>query len=268
MRRPPPGAMPAVLSATGFGLLLWLGVSVALLPHGTGMAALRAPQMWALIMGLALLAAAAACAVAARGARGLLHADTPWQRRRNLLVAIAVLLAVATGVLLIPGVGGSARGLALGFAGMSLAAASLGAVAAAAVAEVSPAPRAELPPLAVPSRLLSAMLTGLALMFALLSGLLSASGGGPRMLTILLLLGVLASLVLWLDARQAGASRDRSRPAWLPPLLLAGAPALSLALATAGLGGATAWLWLVAICALAGALLGWPPTATREPAGT
>src|SRR5690606_4921438 len=154
MQRPPPGAMSAVLSAAGFGLLLWLGVSVALLPPGSGMAALRAPQMWALILALALLAAAAALALARTGGPrtpgALFRAPTAWHRCRNILAAIAVVLALATGVLLTPELGGAWRALALGFTGMPLAAASLGAVAADAVADVLPPPPAVLPPLAVP----------------------------------------------------------------------------------------------------------------------
>lgn len=266
MQRPPPGAMSAVLSAAGFGLLLWLGVSVALLPPGSGMAALRAPQMWALILALALLAAAAASALArtggARALAALSRAPTVWHRRRNILTAIAVVLALATGVLLTPELGGAGRALALGFVGMSLTVASLGAVAADAVADALPSPPAALPPLAVPARLLSALLTGLALMFALLSGMLAVGQGGLRMLTILLVLGALAATVQWLDRRQArGDGRAGLEPSGrrglLALLLLAGCPALALGLAAMGVGGATAWLWLVAVAVLAGTLVGW-----------
>lgn len=269
--RPAPGALPAVLSAAGFGLLLWLGVSVAVLPHGTGMVALRAPQMWALLLALGLLCAAAGSALAGarpRAARELLRAATPWQRRRNLLVAIAVVLALATGVLLTPGQGGAGRVLALSFAGMSLAGAAFGAVTADAVADAMQGAPATLPPLAVPARLLAALLTGLALMFALLSGLLAVGGGGFRMLTILLVLGVLAAATQWLDGRHArrdgrAAAGPAGRPAWWPWLLLAGVPGLALATASLGVGGITGWLWVVAIASFAGSLAAWP---ARPPA--
>ena len=263
MQRPPTGAISTVLSAAGFGLLLWLGVSVALAPPGAGMAALRAPQMWALILALALLATAAALALAGRnGPRTparLFRAPTGWHRRRNLLVLITVVLAMATGILLTPGVGRSVQGLGLGFAGMSLAAASLGAIAAGAVADALPPPPSTLPPLAVPARLLAGLVTGLALMFALLSGLLAVGQGGSRMLTILTLLGVLAAVTLWLDGRHAvgkGRIAATAGEALLSVLLLAGVPAIALGLAAAGFGHATIWLWIVALATLAGALAG------------
>ncbi len=263
MRRPPTGAISAVLSAAGFGLLLWLGVSVALAPPGAGMAALRAPQMWALILAMALLATAAALALASRGGprtpAELFRAPTVWHRRRNILVLIAVVLATTTGVLLSPGVGGAGQALGLGFAGMSLAAASLGAVAAGAVADALPPPPSPLPPLAVPARLLAGLVTGLALMFALLSGLLAVGQGGSRMLTILLLLGMLAAVTLWLDRRRAdgqGRIAATAGQALLSVLLLAGVPAIALGMAATGLGHATIWLWIVALATLAGALAG------------
>src|SRR5690606_23326488 len=195
-----------------------------------------------------------------RAARELLRAATPWQRRRNLLVAIAVVLALATGVLLTPGLGGAGRVLALSFAGMSLAGAAFGAVTADAVADAMQGAPATLPPLAVPARLLAALLTGLALMFALLSGLLAVGGGGFRMLTILLVLGVLAAATQWLDGRHArrdgrAAAGPAGRPAWWPWLLLAGVPGLALATASLGVGGIAGWLSVVALASFAGSLV-------------
>src|SRR5690606_9300772 len=181
----------------------------------------------------------------------------PGPGRAPLVVGIAVVLALATGVLLTPGLGGAGRVLALSFAGMSLAGAAFGAVTADAVADAMQGAPATLPPLAVPARLLAALLTGLALMFALLSGLLAVGGGGFRMLTILLVLGGLAAATQWLDGRHArrdgrAAAGPAGRPAWWPWLLLAGVPGLALATASLGVGGITGWLWVVAIASFAG----------------
>lgn len=259
MQRPLPYALPAVLSAAGFGLLLWLGVSVALLPPGSAMAVLRAPQMWALILAVALIVGGGALVYARatppRDPRRFLLAPTRWHGRRNVLVGVALLLAFGTAVLLTPGLDGATRALGLGFVGMLLALTSLGSLAAGALVEVSSDSALAPPPLAVPARMLSAMLTGLALMFALQSGMLGVGPGGSRMLVILLVLGLLAATLHALDVRAAPGVRVR--PSWramlLPALLFAGVPALALGLAATGVGAATLWLWIVAGASMGGA---------------
>lgn len=268
MQRPLPDAVSAVLSGTGLGLLLWLGISVALVPPGTGMAALRAPQMWALILALVLLSAAAAIAVSAsqppRGVRGLLRAPTRWHARRNALALSAVVLALITGALLSWAPSGASRALALGLSGMLLSVTSLGAVAASAMVSPSAAASTVPPhPLAVPVHLLSAMLTGLALMFALLSGLLAVGQAGARMLVILLILGVLVAGTATLHGRGAAGARIgrplAARRSWARglavPALVVAVPALAWAMAAAGIGGPTLWLWGVALASFAGAVL-------------
>lgn len=268
MQRPLTDAVSAVLSGTGLGLLLWLGISVALLPPGAGMAALRAPQMWSLILALVLLSVAGAIAVSAsrppRGVRGLLRAPTRWHARRNALALSAVVLALSTGTLLSWAPSGASRALALGLAGMLLSVTSLGAVAAnAMVRPTAAASRTPPHPLVVPVELLSAMLTGLALMFALLSGLLAVGQGGGRMLVILLVLGVLVagtSALHWRGATSAGSGRPsagaRSRRHGLAAsAMVVAVPALAWAMAGAGMGGPTLWLWVVALASFAGAVL-------------
>lgn len=260
MQRPLPAELPAVLSSAGLGLLLWLGVSVALLPPGSAMAVLRAPQMWALLLGLALVAAAGAFVYARdttprRPGRFLLT-PTRWHGRRNVLVGAVLVLAVGTGALLTPGLDGATRALGLGFVGMLLALTSLGSLAVGAMIEVSPDGAAASAPLLVPARLLAALLTGLALMFALQSGLLGGGQGGSRMLLILLVLGLLAAALQALAARAAsGTAASRTAgDMLLAPLLFAGVPALALGLAAAGVGSPTLWLWIVAVASLGGTL--------------
>ena len=262
MQRPLPAALPAVLSAAGFGLLVWLGVSVALLPPGSGMAVLRAPQMWTLILAIALLAAAAVCALAGSTPpvtpRTLLRTPTRWHGWRNVLTGATLALAASTALLLTPDTGGATRALGLGFVGMLLALTSLGALAACAMVELSPDRVAARAPLAVPARLLPALLTGLALMFALQSGLLGVGQGGSRMLVILLVLGLLSATLHAVDSRPASRVRAARHPrgqVLLPALLFAGIPALSLGLAASGAGGPTFWLWVVAAASLGGALI-------------
>lgn len=267
MPGPLPGALSAALSATGFGVLLWLGISVALAPSGAHMAALFAPQIWALIIALVLLAASAVTAMASapppRDVRALLRATTPWQARRNALAAAAVVLACLTGALLAWMAPGSSRALTLGLVGMLLTATALGAVAAGTMTPASAeGPAGTAHPLALPIHLLASMLTGLALMFALLSGLLTGGQEGGRMLGILLALAVLLLAAAALHRHDATRRARRTagpgarvadwRSFLLAAALVAGVPALALALGAAGMGGATRWLWLVAVAAMAG----------------
>ncbi|WP_202839289.1 hypothetical protein [Luteimonas saliphila] len=266
MQRPLPDAVSAVLSGTGFGLLLWLGISVALVPPGAGMAALRAPQMWSLILALALLCVAAAIAVSAsaapRSVRSLLHAPTRWHLRRNALASSAAALALAVGGLLSWAPSGAPRALALGLVGMLLSLTSLGVVVANAVARPSAASSAVPHPLIVPVQVLTALSTGLALMFALLAGLLAVGPGGGRMLIILLVLGVLAaatSALYWRDARAGGngrpAARDFRASSLATPALLAAVPALAWAMSAAEVGGSTLWLWVISVASFTAAVV-------------
>jgi|GEM_PF-889572 len=271
MQRPWSDAIAQVLSAAGFGLLLWLGISVALVSHGSNMAALRAPQLWALILALALLAVAAAVAFSGArsngGVRTWLRAATPWQARRNAMAAVAVVLACAIGGLVSWTAPGATRALLLGLAGMLLSATSLGAVAANAMAHASvPGDAERQHPLIVPIQVLSTMQTGLALMFALMASLLAIGHDGGRMLGIVLvlcLLVVAATALYWRDAGRdpdeaAGvppqARADRRRR-WIAAALVAGVPALALALAAGGIGGVTPWLWTIAVATVLGTAL-------------
>ena len=64
MRHPWLAALSAALSEAGFGLLLWLGLSVALVSHSVQMPALRAMQLCAVLLALVLLGVAAVAAFA------------------------------------------------------------------------------------------------------------------------------------------------------------------------------------------------------------
>lgn len=263
MRHPWLAALSAALSEAGFGLLLWLGLSVALVSHSAQMPALRALQLCAVVLALLLLAIAAVGAALAptegRGVRALLRAPTRWHVRRNALVAVAALLAGLVGALLAWVAPGATRASLLGIGGLVLALAALGTVASGALAQAG-SPDGRSRQFAVPIRLLSAMQGGLALTFALMAGLFAVGREGTGMFAILAVLGVLLALASVLDWREV----DRTAPDGrrLPAtrlriatgMLLAGVPLLALGTASA-LGGVPAWLWIVALASLAGILL-------------
>jgi len=262
MRHPWLAALSAALSGAGFGLLLWLGLSVALVSHSAQMPTLRAMQLCAVALALLLLAIAAAGAAIApvdgRRLQALRRAPTRWHARRNVLAAVAVALACMVGGLLAWVEPGATRASLLGMGGLALAMASLGTVACGALAQAG---ATQGPPrqFALPIRLLSAMQGGLALTFALMAGLFAVGREGAGMFAILAVLGVLlalASLLDWRDADRAvgGAGRSATRLRIATGLLLAGVPLLALGMASA-LGGAPAWLWIVALASLAGILL-------------
>ena len=267
MRCPWLAALSAALSEAGFGLLLWLGLSVALVSHTAQVPALRAMQLCAVTLALLLLAAAAACAAFApadgHGLRALARAPTRWHSRRNALAAVAVALACAVGALLAWMEPGATRASLLGLCGLVLALASLGAVACGAAAQAA-ATAGNGRQFVLPIRLLSAMQGGLALTFALMAGLFAVGGEGSGMFAILAVLGVLLALATLLDWREADRATRGAAAGDAPPaatrlriatgLLLAGVPLLALGAASA-LGGVPAWLWVVALASLGGILL-------------
>ena len=267
MRCPWLAALSAALSEAGFGLLLWLGLSVALVSHAAQLPALRAMQLCAILLALLLLAAATACAAFAtadgRGPRALLRAPTRWHARRNVLASIAIAIACAVGALLAWAEPGATRASLLGPCGLALAMASLGAVACGALAQAG-ATAGGGRQFALPVRLLSAMQGGLAPTFALMAGLFAVGREGSGMLAILGVLGVLLALAGFLDGRDgdrtARGATGGARPAATTRLriaaglLLAGVPLLALA-ASSAFGGVQAWLWIVATASLAGILL-------------
>lgn len=263
MRHPWLAALSAALSGAGFGLLLWLGLSVALVSHSAQMPALRAMQLCAVVLALLLLAIAAVGAAIApadgRGLRTSLRAPTRWHARRNVLAVVAVALACMVGALLAWVEPGATRASLLGIGGLALAMASLGTVACGALAQAG-ATEGPSRQLALPIRLLSAMQGGLALTFALMAGLFAVGREGTGMFAILAVLGVLlalASILDWRDADRAargGAGQPATRLRIATGLLLAGVPLLALGVASA-LGGVQAWLWIVALASLAGIVL-------------
>ena len=277
MRHPWLAALSAALSEAGFGLLLWLGLSVALVSHSVQMPALRAMQLCAVLLALVLLGVAAVAAFAATRAlapRASPRAATPWQARRNVLAraptrwhsrrnalaAVAVALACAVGALLAWMEPGATRASLLGLCGLVLAMASLGAVACGAAVQAA-ATAGNGRQFALPIRLLSAMQGGLALTFALMAGLFGVGREGSGMFAILAVLGALLALACLLDWREGGrAGPGGGVPAPAPRqriavgLLLAAVPLLAL-VAASSMGGVQGWLWVVALASVAAIVL-------------
>ena len=263
MRHPWLAALSAALSEAGFGLLLWLGLSVALVSHSVQMPALRAMQLCAVLLALVLLGVAAAAAFAAARAlapRASPRAATPWQARRNVLALVAVALAGLVGALLAWVPPGATRAALLGTGGLVLAMAALGTIACGGLAQAQ-ATAGRSRQFALPIRLLSAMQGGLALTFALMAGLFGVGREGSGMFAILAVLGALLALACLLDWREGGrVGPGGGVPAPTPRLriaiglLLAAVPLLAL-VAASSMGGVQGWLWVVALASVAAILL-------------
>ncbi|TDK22728.1 dimethyl sulfoxide reductase anchor subunit [Luteimonas aestuarii] len=290
------------LSGAGFGLLLWLGLSIALLHANAGaMQSLHALQAWALLLGWVLAVAGLLSSLGhlgkpGRAWRALSQWRTSWLSREGVLALATMLPAVAIGVLLLWVEPGADRAMLLGVSGLLLALLSLATVACTAMiyASLPPIP-AWRHPLVLPVYLLFAMLSGLALLFALMAVLLPVAGDARMMLGTIAVLGLLVAVAKWLywrgiDGEPVPATRGAAvglpgrevsvferphteqnyitremafvvarrhadRLRWLATALLVAGPALALLLASLGIGPATAWLWFTAFAVLAGSVV-------------
>lgn len=186
------------LSGAGYGLLAWLGLSVALLHARADVMPMLAPlQCWGLGLGLALSTAGLLSSLAHLGKplrswRALSQWRTSWLSREGVLALATVVPALALGALLLWVEPGPDRALALGLCGLLLAVLSLATVACTAMiyASLPPVP-AWRHPLVVPVYLLFALLTGLALLFWLMALLLPAGASVIGMAATLTALGAL-----------------------------------------------------------------------------
>lgn len=231
-------ALGGAVAAAGFGLLMWCGITTALLQlRPGGASALSLVQGPGLVLGLLLAA----------GGRLAAHRTRAWRGRSGVLATGAALTACVL-------VGALQFGLALrdpntvGVVGVLLVLLAFGAIAADSATSGGGDPRAR--PLQVPIQLLFAMATGLGLLYLLMEQRLGAAGDGRLMLATLLGLGSVLALCHVVDgqttiARQRPAPSLRQR-ARVPSLLVAG-PALALVLASSG--------WLPAMLPLAMATL-------------
>lgn len=256
-------AVSATLASTGLGLLLWLGLSIALVAHTPHMPVLRTMQLSALAIALVLLAIGVALA---RHERGSAHsaAPSPWRARRAWLAGVAAVAACAIGAVLLWIVSGPTRAPVLGVCGVVLAMAALGAIVADGQWRLAGTGLPERQQaLALSIRFLSAMYGGLVLMFALMAGLLAVGRDGAGMFATLLVLGALLAIALLLpshgrdhgpdalDHGDAAAGRVSRHLRAAACVLLAGTPLLAL-FAAPRTGDMPSWLWIVAAAGLGG----------------
>ena len=206
----------APASAAGLGLLTWFGSSIALLSlRGAVPPALNDVQLVGLGLGAGLTLVGLLHAAGSRRDRvdwrALTHWRSSWLAREVVLAALAAWSAAMLAGLLLWVPASETRAALLACLGFLLATLGLGALACAAMVHASQkSVLAWRHPLVVPVHMLFGLMTGLALMYVLMSSMLG--GQGPSMMAVTL--GVLGGLLLalkWLYWHEVGrAHRDAS----------------------------------------------------------
>lgn len=291
------------LSGAGYGLLAWLGISILLLgSRSNQLPALHGLQLLALMVGvvlstLGLLSSLGHLGQPQRAWRALSQWRTSWLSREGVLALLTLVPALAIGAIVLWSKTLSwPVALVLSLSGGLLSLLSLATVACTAMiyASLKPIP-AWRHPLVVPVYLVFALLTGVALLFVLMSFMLPGTEGGG---TMLLTLAVLAALVVaakwlyWYEIERAPLPATRGaavglpdrdvrvfegptteanyitremafvlarthawRLKWLASGLILGLPLLAMLLFSSGLVAATTGLVLAALGTLAGAFV-------------
>lgn len=225
------------LSSAGLGLLMWSGMTTALLQvRLEGASTLQQLQLIGVLIGSAFLT----CGMLMRHFAPA-QLPAPPTRRARLLVWATLGIALALCVLLLTGAGMRQVGLPRAL-GVGLLLAAFGSVTALTSDYARlPSPPAWQQPLVLPVQLLLAMSTGLALLYVLMDRMLVSGSDGRTMLATLSGLGACAALckgVYWraIDRLPTAGAAPRTFPgARLLVLgLAAGAPLLGWLLATAG----------------------------------
>jgi len=248
------------LSAAGLGLLMWSGMTTALLQlRPPGSSALHQLQLIGMLLGSALLV----CGMLIRRAAPAPRLPTaPPGRRTRLLVWTTLGISVVLCALLIFGAW-MRGGVGLAVLGVVQMLAAFGAVAAMASDHARPpSPPAWQQPLVLPVHLLLAMSTGLALLYLLMDRLLVSGSDGRTMLATLTGLGAclaLCKLVYWRAIDRQAPAAALPRPGRGPRVavvaLAAGVPFAGWLLALSGTLPASALLVMAASGVCAAALL-------------
>ena len=250
------GIAAVPLARAGLGLLMWSGVTAALLQLRPDAASTMLQlQLAGVLLGGALLLAGMALQRFAPATASV----SPHGRGARLLVWSTLGIAALLGLGLTATSARSAPLLAT--TGLALLLAAFAAVAALASARTRPpAPAAWQQPLVLPVHLLLAMSTGLALLYLLMDRLFLPGNDGRIMLATLAGLGACIGLckgLYWraLDRRAAGTATRSRRARGLVVGLAAGAPLLGWLLAMPGSAPVSAVLPAVALALLAAAML-------------
>lgn len=212
------------LSGAGYGLLTWLGVSVALLNlRGQALPALAGVQLAALALGLllstiGLLASLGHLGKPFRAWRAFSQWRTSWLSREGLMAIATLVPALAVGALLLAGPGAAASPM-LAVCGIALALFALVTVVCTAMiyASLKPIP-AWRHPLVVPVYLLFALLTGLALQFTLMLAMLGQQGPGAMLVTLAIVAALLVAIkwLYWYEIDRTGLPQARGDAIGLP----------------------------------------------------
>jgi sulfite dehydrogenase (quinone) subunit SoeC len=213
------------LSGAGYGLLAWLGISMALLSlRGTVAPSLDAVQLVGLGLGLLLSTAGLVSSLGHLGKpkrawRALTQWRSSWLSREAVLALATVAPALALAGVLLWAPEGPDRSAWLGSLGALLAVLALGTVASTAMvyASLKPIP-AWRHPLVVPVYLLFSLLTGLGLLFVLMAWLLRGQGPVMMAVTLAVLGGLLAALkwLYWHEVARRPMPVDRGDAIGLP----------------------------------------------------
>lgn len=189
-------ALAGMLASAGLGLLLWLGISIALLQGGGAeMALLRSMQHSGLLFAC-VLTLAAVYELRSASSHG---SSERWRRLAVLALVVALSCAVALMVLLMrrpPDAGWVT--LAAGLSSLG----AIGAVLALGMLTASAGRPQWRQQVVAPSRLAYALLAGAALLFALIAirwpGQQMLSAPAPSMVMLLLVMGAL-KLLYWFE---------------------------------------------------------------------
>lgn len=222
-------SIAAPLSRSGLGLLMWSGMTTAVLHlRPGGLSTLQTLQRAGLLTGIGLLVLGSLASW--RLAGGASRTSRPmWiATSASCLIAAALWLILGTDVR-------TAMPMLPVASGVLLVLAAFGAVTVAAAAHgTGNAPTAWRHPLVLPVHLLLAMTAGLALLYVLMDRLFVSPADGRTMLATLAGLGACLALckgVYWRAIGGQGAWRRRGGVA----LLLAGGPLLAWGLVLTGL---------------------------------
>lgn len=212
------------LSGAGYGLLAWLGVSIAVLHlRGQVLPALTDVHLAALALGLVLstiglLASLGHLGKPFRSWRAFSQWRTSWLSREGVLAIATLVPALAVGALLLSRPGPTVSPM-LAVCGIALALFALGTVASTAMiyASLKPIP-AWRHPLVVPVYLLFALLTGLALLFTLMLAMLGTQGAGAMLGTLAIVAALLVALkwLYWHETDRAALPETRGGAVGLP----------------------------------------------------
>lgn len=213
------------LSGAGYGLLAWLGISLAL-PRISGSLTMISVevQLAALVLGLALstiglLSSLAHLGKPLRAWRALSQWRTSWLSREGVMALLILLPALAVGCVLLWGAPGRGTTTALAVLGAVLAVCALLTVACTAMiyASLKPIP-AWRHPLVLPGYVLFALSTGLALLFALLVTMLDHQRPAGMLLVLAAFAWLLVGLkwLYWQRIDRTGLPATRGGAIGLP----------------------------------------------------